>query len=125
MIDFKSLRVWEAFHNITLKIYEISQSFPDDEKYGLILQVRRSSSSVPTNIAEGCGRYSDSELQRFLIIAMGSASELEYQLILAKDLGYLSIKTYERLNEELVTAKKMLNVFIYKIKKRLPKNTKP
>ncbi|MDF9797416.1 four helix bundle protein [Catalinimonas alkaloidigena] len=74
-----------------------------------------------TNIAEGCGRYSDNELQRFIIITMGSASELEYQLLLAKDLGYLPLAAYEILCEELVVAKKMLNIFIKKIKKRSPK----
>ncbi len=118
MIDFKSLRVWEGFHKITLKVYEITQAFPDEEKYGLKLQMRRSSASVPTNIAEGCGRQSDKELYRFLVMAMGSASEFEYQLLLAKDLEYLSLTTYETLYEELVLTKKMLNVLINKIKKR-------
>lgn len=86
--------------------------------YGLVAQIRRASASVPTNIAEGCGRYSDAELLRFLIIAMGSACELEYQLLLSKDLSYINANDYEIIKENLITAKKMLNAFIQKIKER-------
>lgn len=114
MIDFKTIRVWEFFHRMTLQIYEITKSFPQEEVYGLTSQMRRASASVPTNIAEGCGRNSDTELTKFLIIAMGSTSELEYQLLLAKDLGYLSLQDYENILEDLVAAKKMLNSFIKK-----------
>lgn len=124
MIDFKTLRVWEAFHKITLQVYDITRSFPQEETYGLTSQVRRASASVSTNIAEGCGRYSDAELLRFLIIAMGSACELEYQLLLAKDLSYINVIDYENIMEELVSAKKMLNAFIQKVKER-KNNSKP
>jgi len=75
-------------------------------------------SSVPTNIAEGCGRGSDAELIRFLVISMGSASELEYQVLLAKDLHYLASENYEELNEKILQLKKMINVFIQKVKLR-------
>jgi four helix bundle protein len=90
MRNFKQLIFWQRSHALTLKMYAITKSsFPKDEMYGLISQMRRSSSSVPTNIAEGCGRKSNAELKRFLVIATGSISELEYQLLLSKDLLYI------------------------------------
>jgi four helix bundle protein len=89
MKNFKELKIWQRSHQLVLDIYLITKSFPKEEVYGLTSQIRRSCSSIPTNIAEGCGRNSDAELNRFLVIAMGSASELEYQLILIKDLGYI------------------------------------
>jgi four helix bundle protein len=73
---------------LTLDLYEITKSFPKEELYGLTSQIRRSCSSIPANIAEGCGRDGDAELARFLQIAMGSASELEYHLLLANDLAF-------------------------------------
>ena len=85
MIDFKTLKVWELIHRLTLQCYLITKEFPKEEIYGLISQIRRSSSSIPSNISEGCGRGADKELIRYLKIAMGSASELEYQIILSKD----------------------------------------
>ena len=89
MRDFKKYHVWELSHELTLEIYLITNTFPKDEIYGLISQLRRSSASIPTNISEGCGRDSDLEFNRFLTIALGSASETEYLIILAKDLGYI------------------------------------
>ena len=89
MKDFRKLKVWKRAHELVLEIYKITHQFPKEELYGLTNQIRRSSSSIPTNIAEGCGRAGDTEFHRFLIIAMGSASELEYQAVLAHDLGYL------------------------------------
>ncbi len=118
MRDFKDLEVWQEAHQLVLKIYNITSQFPPEEKYGLISQMRNSSSSVPTNIAEGCGRGSDRELKRFCEVAMGSASELEYQLILVRDLNYLSFDQYSELNEQLIRFKKRLNSFIqYLIRK--------
>ena len=95
MKDFRTLTVWQKARRLTLKVYEATCKFPREELYGLIGQMRKSSSSVPMNIAEGCGRGSDLEFGRFLQIAMGSASELEYQLILTRDLTYLDLKEYE------------------------------
>ncbi len=112
MIDFKKLRVWEVSHQLTLQVYKLTSTFPGEEKYGLVQQMRRSASSVPTNIAEGCGRGSDAELVRFLVISMGSASELEYQILLAKDLHYLAGENYEEINKKNLNLTKMLNVFI-------------
>lgn len=89
MKDFKELRVWSKAHELTMLVYKLTRAFPRDEIYGLTSQVRRSAASVGANIAEGCGRHSDGEMTRFLQIARGSASETEYHLLLAKDLGLL------------------------------------
>ena len=89
MQDFKKLKVWQNSHNLTLAIYRATESFPSPELYGLTTQMRRSCSSIPANIAEGCGRDGDAEFARFLRIAMGSAAELDYHLLLARDLGFL------------------------------------
>ncbi len=89
MRDYKKYNVWKLGHEVTLEIYKLSRSFPNNENFGLTSQMRRASSSIPANIAEGCGRESDAEFKRFLIISQGSASELEYFTILAKDLKYI------------------------------------
>ena len=119
MTDFKTLRVWEAFHQITLCIYKITKRFPSEELYGLTSQMRRSSASVATNIAEGCGRHTDPDMAWFLNIAMGSASELEYQLLLSKDLAYIDQSQYQTIEKNLTTAKKMLNTLIKKVRDRI------
>jgi four helix bundle protein len=117
MKDFHNLKVWERAHKLTLSIYILTKEFPKDELYGLTNQMRRSSSSIPTNIAEGCGRGSQAELTRFFYLAMGSSSELEYQLILAHDLHYMDDKAYLDLSAELSEVRRMLNAFIQKIKR--------
>ena len=89
MKDFRQLKVWEKSHQLALAIYKSTKEFPKEEVYGLTSQIRHASMSIPTNIAEGCGRNTDKEFARFLQIAMGSASEAEYQLILARDLNFL------------------------------------
>ncbi len=89
MKDFKSLKVWHKAHQLTLLVYALTRTFPREEMYGLTSQIRRAAASIPANIAEGSGRRSDGELRRFLQIARGSASELEYHLLLARDLGFL------------------------------------
>jgi four helix bundle protein len=88
MQDFQRLKVWEKSHILTLAIYKATESFPTDERFGLTRQIRRAASSIPANIAEGCGRNSPREFKHFLTIAAGSASELEYHLLLARDLGF-------------------------------------
>jgi four helix bundle protein len=88
--DFRRLKVWERSHRLTLQVYVHTRSFPKDELYGLTAQIRRAAVSIGANIAEGCGRRGDAELGRFLQIAMGSACELEYHLLLARDLGILT-----------------------------------
>lgn len=117
MKNFKELRIWQRSHQLVLNVYLITKSFLKEEVYGLTSQIRRSCASIPTNIAEGCGRNSDAELKRFLTIAMGSASELEYQLILSNDLGYIQTDNYEKLSNELIEIRKMLNTFIQKLGK--------
>lgn len=94
----------------------MTRDFPKSEAYGLISQMRRSSSSIPTNIAEGCGRNTDKDFARFLVTSMGSASELEYQLILSYDLKYIAQPEYESTLSELIEIKRMLNAFIQKLK---------
>jgi four helix bundle protein len=92
--DFRDLQVWEKAHRLTLEVYKVTVSFPPREKYGLVDQVRRASTSIPANIAEGCGRGTDAEFARFLQYAMGSASELEYHLLLSSDLKILKADDY-------------------------------
>ena len=108
MRDFRKIQVWERFHRFTLQVYKISSSFPKDELYGLTSQMRRAAVSIPSNIAEGCGRNTQAELVRFVHIAGGSASELEYQLILAHDLGYIGDEIYPDLNSDINEIKRML-----------------
>ena len=87
MKDFRELKVWEKGHQLTLTSYKLTSQFPKHELFGLMSQIRRCSSSIPANIAEGCGRLGNAELHRFLQIACGSANELEYPFLLARDLG--------------------------------------
>lgn len=117
MKDFKNLLVWQNAHELVLKVYKMTNNFPKEEIYGLTSQIRRASSSVPTNIAEGCGRNTDGDLYRFLCISMGSASELEYLLLLCHDLEYIDKEKYNSCNLDLLTLKKMLNALIQKINK--------
>jgi len=112
MKDFRQLKVWEKSHQLALAIYKETKKFPKEELYGLTSQIRRASMSVPTNIAEGCGLNTDKGFARLLQIAMGSASETEYQLILARDLELLSNETYEKLHNEVEEVKRMLASFL-------------
>jgi four helix bundle protein len=115
MKDFRDLKVWEKAHAVALSCYEITKGFPREEIFGLTSQIRRSGSSVPANIAEGCGRRGNAELHRFLQMAMGSANELEYHLLLSKDLGYLKIEAYEGTQKQVVEVKRMLASLIRKV----------
>ena len=115
MRTFQELIIWQKSHQLTLNIYSMSASFPKVEIYGLVSQMRRSSSSIPTNIAEGCGRNSNPEMRRFLIISTGSCSELEYQLILSKDLNYIQATVFKELSESVVEIRKMIYSFIKNI----------
>jgi four helix bundle protein len=115
MRDFRELKVWQKAHQLTLAVYKATATFPRDELYGLTSQIRRACASIPANIAEGCGRSGDAELARFLQIALGSASELEYHLLLAHDLALLSDSEYEHLAGETTEVKRMLASFIQKL----------
>ncbi|MHA1268134.1 MAG: four helix bundle protein [Candidatus Helarchaeota archaeon] len=115
MRAFRELKVWEKAHLLTLQVYRITKNFPSDEQFGLTVQLRRAAASVPTNIAEGCGRDGGRELARFMSIAGGFASEVEYQLLLACDLNYIQDETYRELNQQVNEVKRMLNSFIQKL----------
>ena len=115
MKDFRTLKVWQASHELTLKVYKASSGFPTDERYGLTSQIRRAASSIPTNIAEGCGRGSDADFQRFLQIAYGSANELDYQLLLAFELAILGDSDHKLLFAEVLNVKRMLAGLIRKL----------
>ncbi len=117
MQDFRNLKVWEKAHSLTLRVYEVTRPFPESEKYGLVSQLRRAASSVPANIAEGCGRTGD-ELIRFLRIGMGSANELEYHLLLSHDLALLSDPDYAAAHSDVVEVKRMLASLIVSLQRR-------
>jgi len=113
MRDFKKLNVWQEAHSLVLAVYQATRKFTKEEMYCITSQLRRAVTSIPTNIAEGCGRNSKKKLYNFLNIAMGS-SEVEYLLLLAHDLNYLS-DVYSILNDQLLKLRKMLNVFMQQI----------
>ena len=99
MRDFRKLEVWKKGHKLVLSLYKATADFPSEERYGLTSQIRRAGVSVPANIAEGCGHKSDSEFARYLQLAAASATELQYHIILARDLGYLKPELYKELAE--------------------------
>ena len=115
MKDFKELRVWSKAHELTVCIYSFTRAFPKDEMYGLTSQVRRSAASIGANIAEGCGRHSDGEMARFLQIARGSASETEYHLLLAKDLGLLPESDFRKVEQKVLEVQRMLTALVQKV----------
>jgi four helix bundle protein len=100
MGDFKKLDVWQAAHLLACEVYRNTGTFPKTEAYGLTSQLRRSAASIAANIAEGCGRSGDIELARFVRISLGSATELEYHLLLSRDIGLLDDGTYTRLSAQ-------------------------
>ena len=116
MKDFRNLTVWRKSHRLALAVYESSRKFPQEERYGLTSQLRRAAVSIPTNIAEGCGRQGDPEFARFLSISMGSASETEYLLLLANELGLLNDDTYRRLSADIEEIKRRLAALMAKLK---------
>ncbi len=108
MKDFRDLKVWHKAHRLTLATYRMTKKLPSDEKWGLVRQLRRAAGSIAANLAEGCGRSGDREFGRFVSIAMGSASELEYHLLLARDLGLIFGSTHEALAAKTIEVKRML-----------------
>jgi four helix bundle protein len=113
--DFRRLKVWEKAHLLTLDVYKVTARFPREEMYGLTSQMRRCSASVGANIAESCGKQGNNELHRFLYIASGSASELDYHLLLSRDLGYLSDQDYRRMDQYLLEVRRMLTALLQKV----------
>lgn len=116
MQNYKELRVWQRAHQLVLGIYRASKSFPKEEVYALTSQIRRSASSTPTNIVEGCGKFTAADFANFLQIALGSANETEYLLLLAKDLEYLTIEHYAILDRQVNEVKTMLIDLINKVR---------
>jgi four helix bundle protein len=116
MRDFRQIKVWEKAHSLALEIYKTTASFPREELYGITSQLRRASASIPANIAEGFGRGGNVELARFLQIGMGSAYEVEYHTLLAKDLGLIREEAYERLETQIIEVKRMLATLLGKVR---------
>src|SRR4029077_18404040 len=111
MQDFRNLKVWQKAHALTLAVYRGTRNFPSDEKFGITSQLRRSSASIPANLAEGCARGGDIDFARFVNVAAASASETDYHLLLARDLQYLNETDYQSLYEQVSEVKRMLNSF--------------
>lgn len=122
MSDYRSLEVWQRAHQATLKIYDITGKFPKSEIFGLTSQMRRAALSIGCNIAEGLGRHSDRELIRFLRIAIGSTDELEYQLLVSKDLQYITEAEHEGLQEDVKRIGRMLTSLAARVSARVRAN---
>jgi four helix bundle protein len=118
MRNYKDLLVWEKAHQLTLGIYKHSEGFPKEERFGLASQIRRAASSIPANLAEGCGRRSDGEMARLVQIAMGSGAELSYHLLLCRDLGMLAQEEFTHLASATDEVMRMLSALAAKLKTR-------
>ena len=116
MEDFKDLRVWGKAHELTLAVNQKTRAFPKEEMYGLTSQLRRASASVGANIVEGCGRRSDAEMRRFVQIARGSADEVEYHLLLARDLNFLTAGEHKILEARVLEIQRMLASLVQSLK---------
>ncbi|MFQ6033452.1 MAG: four helix bundle protein [Candidatus Bipolaricaulia bacterium] len=115
MSSFRDLEVWREAHNLTLKVYEVTKTFPAEERYRLVDQLCRAAASIPANIAEGKGRRSQKDFLRFLTVARGSVEETKYHLLLAHDLGYIESELYTELASGYDTVGKMLNGLIARV----------
>lgn len=115
MGNFRKLTVWQKAYQLTLTMYQATGCFPKEELFGMTGQMRRAAASIPANIAEGSGRGSDTELRRFCQIALGSANELEFFTLLARDLHYLEAQQYDQLNDRILEIQRMLGSLIQKL----------
>lgn len=116
MKDFRDLKVWGKAHQFALKIFNASKLFPKEEQFGITSQLRRASLSIPTNIAEGCGRGSDSDFARFIQMALGSASEVEYLILFCKELDFINGSSYLEFSNDVIEIKKSLTALLKKLK---------
>jgi four helix bundle protein len=116
MRDFRGLTVWQKAHDLTVELYRVTASFPREELFGLTSQIRRSASSVPANIAEGCGRGSGADFGRHLQIAFGSACECEYHLLLSRDINLMDDQCHSVLGEKIEEVKRMLTALMTKVR---------
>jgi four helix bundle protein len=119
MRNYRDLQVWGKAHNLTLALYRVSQGFPREEIFGITSQLRRAAVSIGANLAEGCGRRTSSELARFVRIAMGSASELDYHLLLSRDLGFMKDDDFTSSAADLTEVRKMLTSFLSSIEEQI------
>jgi len=116
MVNFKNYKVWQKSHSLVFEVYKVLQYFPKEEQFNLVSQIRRAVLSIPTNIAEGCGRETQKELIRFLYISSGSAHELDYLILVSSELNIIQKETAKSLIDEIDQIKKMLAALITKIK---------
>ena len=119
MRNYRDLQVWAKAHHLTLELYRVSRQFPREEIYGITSQLRRAAVSIGANLAEGCGRRTSSELARFVRIAMGSASELDYHLLLSRDLGFMAADEFTSASSALVEVRKMLTSFLNSVEEQI------
>ena len=116
MKNFRDLKVWQRAHELVLDTYRVTLDFPVEERFGLTAQLRRSATSIASNIAEGCGRGTDADFARFVQMATGSASEVEYQFLLAHDLKYIDRAPYDDLLNRVVEVRRMLIALLQTLK---------
>jgi four helix bundle protein len=119
MRNYRDLQVWDKAHSLTLELYRVSRQFPRDEIYGITGQLRRASVSIGANLAEGCGRRTSNELARFVRIALGSASELDYHLLLSRDLGFMTGDDFASASARLTEVRKMLTSFLQSVEEQI------
>jgi|SRR5882757_7019753 len=119
MRNYRDLQVWKKAHDLTLELYRVSQRFPREEIYGITGQLRRATVSIGASLAEGCGRRTSTELARFVRIALGSASELDYHLLLSRDLGFMSSDDFTSSTAKLTEVRKMLTSFLQSVEEQI------
>ena len=122
MQDFTKLLVWQKSHNLTVNIYKLTSSFPNEEKFGLTNQIRRASVSIESNIAEGCGRNGDKEFSRFLDISQGSCFEVKCQVYIARDLEYISLEKATLVISKIDEVMRMIHALNQKLKAKSAQN---
>jgi four helix bundle protein len=115
--NFENLEVWQMAHTLTVELYRLTETFPRTEIFGLTSQIRRASGSIGANLAEGCGRWGEVELARYVQIAMGSASELQNHLRLAQDLGFVNAADYDKMIGQLISIRKMLTALLQTLRR--------
>ena len=116
--SFQDLEVWQKAHRLAVEIYQVTDHFPDRERFGIVSQVRRAASSVPANIAEGFGRRTTKELLQFLVNANGSLEETRYFLLLSRDLGYLRKDQFGEMDKECTSVAQMIAALGRSLKER-------
>jgi four helix bundle protein len=119
MRNYRDLQVWKKAHDLTLELYRVSQRFPRKEMYGITGQLRRAAVSIGANLAEGCGRRTSNELARFVRVAMGSASELDYHILLCRDIGLMSSDAFSISTAKLTEVRKMLTSFLQSVEEQI------